>query len=307
MKMSELFGNTLRESPAEAELVSHELALRAGLVRSLGAGLYSYLPLGYRVVRKVERILREEMEAIGAQEMLMPVLNPAGLWQTTGRWETTGSALMRVRDRAGRDYALAMTHEEVVGELARREIRSYRDLPRVIYHIQTKLRDEPRPRGGLIRVREFRMKDAYTLDVDTDGLDRFYPTILETYRNIFRRCGVDAVMVEADTGMMGGADSHEFLMPSPAGEDVVIQCSSCEYAANAEKAEFQLPAVSKTALEDTSLVSTPDCATIADVAAFVGVPTCQTLKAVFYAWKRPGELADLVFVVIRGDLEVNET
>ena len=307
MLMSQLFGNTLRESPADAEMASHELALRAGLVRSLGAGLYSYLPLGYRVVRKIERILREEMEAIGAQEMLMPVLNPADLWKATGRWEGTGSALMKVRDRSGRDYALAMTHEEVVGELSRREIRSYRDLPKVVFHIQTRLRDEPRPRGGLIRVREFRMKDAYTLDVDAESLDRFYPTIIEAYRTIFRRCGVEAVMVEADTGMMGGADSHEFLMPHPGGEDDLIQCSSCEYAANAERAELQLLESRKTALEDTALVSTPGCATIAEVAAFVGVPTSQTYKAVFYAWERPEVKTDLVFVVIRGDLEVNET
>ena len=215
MRMSQLFGRTLREPPADAKLTSHQLALRAGLVRFLGAGLYSYLPLGYRVARKIEAILREEMDGIDAQEMLMPVLHPAELWRATGRWDSVGPALMRVRDRAGRDYALAMTHEEVVAELARREVRSYRDLPRVVYHIQTKVRDEPRPRGGLLRVREFRMKDAYSLDADAAGLDAFYPRMLAAYQRIFARCDLHPIPVEADTGMMGGADSQELPTQSP--------------------------------------------------------------------------------------------
>jgi len=303
MKLSQLFGHTLREPPADAELTSHRLALRAGLVRFLGAGLYSYLPLGWRVVRKIEAILREEMDGIDAQEMLMPVLHPAELWQATGRWGSIGSALMRVRDRSGRDYALAMTHEEVVAELARREIRSYRDLPCVVYHIQTKVRDEPRPRGGLLRVREFRMKDAYSLDADTAGLDAFYPRILAAYQRIFARCDLHPILVEADTGMMGGADSHEFLLPHPAGEDTLIRCTACDYAANAERAEFRLPPIVPQTLEELHPIATPGCETIADVAAFVGVPTSQTLKAVFYT----RDDAELVFVIIRGDLEVNET
>jgi prolyl-tRNA synthetase len=224
MKMSRLFGRTLREPPASTELTSHQLALRAGLVRFLGAGLYSYLPLGWRVARKIEAILHEEMEAIGAQEMLMPVMHPAELWQATGRWESIGPALVRVQDRSGRDYVLAMTHEEVVAELARREVQSYRDLPRAVYHIQTKVRDEPRPRGGLLRVREFRMKDAYSLDADADGLDAFYPRIVAAYQRIFARCDLHPIAVEADTGMMGGADSHEFMLPHPAGEDTLIGC-----------------------------------------------------------------------------------
>lgn len=303
MKITQLFGHTLRESPSGAELTSHQLVLRAGMVRFLGAGLYSYLPLGWRVVRKIETILREEMDAIGAQEMLMPVMHPAELWQATGRWDSVGPALVRVKDRRGHDYALAMTHEEVVAELARREIQSHRDLPKVIYHIQTKVRDEPRSRGGLLRVREFRMKDAYSLDADVEGLDAFYSRIIKAYERIFARCDLNPIAVEADTGMMGGADSHEFMLPHPDGEDVFIRCPECGYAANVERAEFRLPQVESQPPEKSQPVATPDCATIADVAAFVGVPTSQTLKAVFYT--RDEE--ELVFVVIRGDLEVNET
>ncbi len=303
MKFAQLFGRTLREAPSGTQLTSHKLALRAGLVRFLGSGLYSYLPLGWRVARKIENILREEMDAIGAQEMLMPVLHPAELWQATGRWDSVGPALVRVKDRRERDYALAMTHEETVAELTRHEIRSYQDLPKVIYHIQTKIRDEPRPRGGLLRVREFRMKDAYSLDLDAAGLDEFYPRIIAAYERIFERCGLAPIPVEADTGMMGGADSHEFMLPHPDGEDVFIQCADCGYAANAERAEFRLPEVEKQPLEETDPVATPGCETIADVADFVGVPTRQTLKAVFYA--KDGE--ELVLVIIRGDLEVNET
>lgn len=303
LRMSQLFGRTLRKAPAGTELTSHKLALRAGLVRFLGAGLYSYLPLGWRVARKIEGILREEMNAIGAQEMKMPVLHPAELWKATGRWDSVGPALMRVTDRRDREYALAMTHEEVVAELARQEILSYRDLPKVVYHIQTKVRDEPRPRGGLLRVREFRMKDAYSLDADAAGLDAFYPRVIEAYERIFTRCGLDPISVEADTGMMGGADSHEFMLPHPDGEDTFIHCKSCDYAANAERAEFELPEVEAEPLEEAVQVATPGCETIADVADFVGVPTRKTLKAVFYT-KGDGEL---VLVVIRGDLEVNET
>jgi prolyl-tRNA synthetase len=303
LKMSQLFGRTLREAPAGTELTSHKLAIRAGLVRFVGAGLYSYLPLGWRVARKIETILHEEMESVGAQEMKMPVLHPAELWKATGRWDSVGPALMCVTDRGDREYALAMTHEEVVAELARQEILSYRDLPKVVYHIQTKLRDEPRPRGGLLRVREFRMKDAYSLDADAEGLDDFYPRILEAYERIFARCELDPIAVEADTGMMGGADSHEFMLPHPDGEDTFIHCQACDYAANAERAVFRLPEVESEPLEEAVPLATPDCETIADVADFVGVPTRKTLKAVFYT-KDDGTL---VLVVIRGDLDVNET
>jgi prolyl-tRNA synthetase len=301
--MSQLFGRTLREAPAGTELTSHKLTLRAGLVRFLGAGLYSYLPLGWRVARKIEAILREEMDAIGAQEMKMPVLHPAEFWKATGRWDSARPALMCVTDRGDREYALAMTHEEVVAELARQEILSYRDLPKVIYHIQTKVRDEPRPRGGLLRVREFSMKDAYSLDADAEGLMASYARFLSAYERIFSRCGLDPISVEADTGMMGGADSHEFMLPHPHGEDTFIHCDTCDYAANAERAEFRLPEVETEPLEEPVQLATPGCETIADVAEFVGVPTRKTLKAVFYT---TGD-GDLVLVMIRGDLEVNET
>jgi prolyl-tRNA synthetase len=315
LRMSQLFGRTLREAPAGTELTSHKLAVRAGLVRFVGAGLYSYLPLGWRVARKIEAILHEEMQAVGAQEMKMPVLHPAELWKATGRWDSVGPALVRVKDRGDREYALAMTHEEIVAELARREILSYRDLPKAVYHIQTKIRDEPRPRGGLLRVREFRMKDAYSLDADAEGLDAFYLRIIETYERIFARCGLDPISVEADTGMMGGADSHEFMLPHPDGEDTFIHCDACDYAANAERASLRLPEVESEPLEDPVPLATPDCKTIADVADFVGVPTSKTLKVVFYnakglkpektkGWRDDGEL---VLVIIRGDLDVNET
>jgi len=288
MKISQLFGRTLRETPSGADLVSHQLSLRAGLVRFLGAGIYGYLPLGWRVARKIEAIMREEMEAIGAQEMLMPVLHPAELWQATGRWDSVGPALVRVR-----------------------EIASYRDLPRVIYHIQTKLRDEARPRGGLLRVREFRMKDAYSLHPDAADLDAFYLRMVETYECIFARCDVRPIPVEADTGMMGGADSHEFMLLHPDGEDRVVRCASCGYAANVERAEFRLSSVEVSALEEMRPVATPGCETIGDVAAFVGVETAQTLKAVFYTANLPQvgdvrEVQELVFVIIRGDLGVNK-
>lgn len=303
LRMSEVFGRTLRKAPAGTELTSHKLAIRAGLVRFVGAGLYSYLPLGWRVARRIEAILREEMENVGAQEMKMPVLHPADLWKATGRWNSVGPALMRLRDRGDREYALAMTHEEIVAALARQEILSYRDLPKAVYHIQTKVRDEPRPRGGLLRVREFRMKDAYSLDADTDGLDAFYARILEAYQRIFARCGLDPISVEADTGMMGGADSHEFMLPHPDGEDTFIHCETCDYAANAERADFRLPEVEHQPLEEPVTLATPGCKTIADVADFVGVPTKRTLKVVFYTM----DGGELVLVVIRGDLDVNET
>ena len=302
MRLSQLFGQTLRQAPADSELSSHQLALRAGLVRFLGSGIYSYLPLGWRVARKIEAILREEMDALGAQEMLMPVLNPAALWQATGRWESVGPALVRLKDRSGRDYALAMTHEEVVAELAKREILSYRDLPRIIYHIQAKVRDEARPRGGLLRVREFRMKDAYSLHSDTDELDEAYDRIVAAYERIFSRCGLPHIRVEADSGMMGGAASDEFMLPHPDGEDTIALCTSCSYSANMEQATFLLTQQPSGPATEVAPIETPDCKTIADVAAFVGVPTEATLKAVFYT----ADEEELVFVVIRGDLEINE-
>jgi prolyl-tRNA synthetase len=265
--------------------------------------------LGWRVARKIQNIFREEMDAIGCQEMYMPVLHPAVLWQNTGRWDSVGPILIKVKDRRGQGFALALTHEEIVAELARREIDSYRQLPVQVYHIQTKLRDEIRPRGGLIRVREFIMKDAYSLDVDVAGLDRSYDAYYRAYERIFERCDVATMPIEADPGMMGGAGSHEFVLPHPQGEDRFIGCTKCDYAANVERAEFVKDSRAGAAVE-RSKVATPDCTTIADVAAYVGVATDETLKAVFYIHDRytaEGTQGQFLFVLIRGDLEVNET
>jgi len=304
MRMSRLFGNTLRENPADAEMPSHQLLMRAGMIRPLAAGIYSYLPLGWRVLRKIEAIMRQEMEAIGAQDMMMPVIHPAELWQATGRWQSIGPDMGRLHDRAGRDLVLAMTHEEVVAALARHEIQSYRQLPRILFHIQTKFRDEPRARGGLIRVREFTMKDAYSLDADFEGLDIAYRKMHEAYVNIFRHCDVETLAVQADVGQMGGSASQEFIVLNNHGEDTLILCPACGYAANAERATFARPEVDRPPQGDVEEMATPGCKTIADVASFVGVPTHQTLKAVFYV---TGDTHEFIFVVIRGDLDVNET
>lgn len=303
MRMSKLFGRTLREVPAEADLISHQLSLRAGLIRPLAAGIYSYLPLGWRVLRKIERIMREEMDAIGGQEVHMPVVNPADIWRATGRYDAPvpGPALVRFRDRTNHDMVLAMTHEEVVADLLRREITSYRQLPFMIYHIQTKFRDEARPRGGLIRTREFTMKDAYSCHPDFDSLDEFYPQMYQAYVNIFRRCGIRALPVVADSGVMGGAVSHEFILPCAAGEDTLVLCGHCGYAANAEKATFDKAVIIAEEALPLQEIATPGCKTIADVAAFVGVPPHQTLKALFYTT----ESGEIIMALIRGDLEAN--
>lgn len=309
MRLSQLFGRTLRQVPTDAELTSHQLLLRANFIRALGAGLYSYMHLGWRVALKIQDIFRREMKAIDCQEMYMPVMHPAVLWKNTGRWDSAGPALVKLKDRRGQDYALAMTHEEVVAELARREIDSYRQLPKLLYHIQTKLRDEIRPRGGLIRVREFIMKDGYSLDIDVAGLDKSYDAFYHAYERIFDACDLSTVPVEADSGMMGGALSHEFVLPHPQGEDRLIACGQCDYAANAERADL---VKDRRLTEPTERikVATPGCTTIADVAAYVGVPTDETLKAVFYIQDRyteEGVNSRFLFVLIRGDLEVNET
>ena len=309
MRLSRLFGRTLRQTPADAELVSHQLLLRGNFIRALGAGIYVEMHLGWRVALKIQDILRREMAAIDCQEMHMPVMHPAGLWLNTGRWHTVGPALVKLKDRRGQDYALAMTHEEVIAELARREVDSYRQLPLLMYHIQTKMRDEIRPRGGLIRVREFIMKDAYSLDVDAAGLDRSYDAFYRAYERIFEACDVATIAVEADSGMMGGALSHEFVLPHPQGEDRLIACSQCDYAANVEQAEL-VRDVRLTEPVDRVKVATPDCTTIADVAAYVEVTTDETLKAVFYIhdqYSKKGVKTQFLFVLIRGDLDVNET
>ncbi len=303
MRMSHLFGRTLRDAPGDAELPSHRLMLRAAMVRPLGAGIYSLLPLGWRVVRKVEQIIREEIDAIGGQELLMPVVHPSDVWRESGRFEAVGPEMTRFKDRGDRDMVLAMTHEEVVTDLARQEINSYRQLPMLVYHIQTKWRDEPRSRGGLIRVREFTMKDSYSLDRDEEGLDVQYHNHWRAYERIFRRVGLDFVVVGADTGMMGGTASHEFMALSPFGEDIVLLCEACGYADNREVAVFQRDAPLAEALLPAEEVETPDTTTIQALADFLRIPLSRTAKAVFFK----GDSGKFIFAVIRGDLEVNET
>jgi prolyl-tRNA synthetase len=301
--MSHLFGRTLREAPGVVELPSHRLMLRAALVRPLGAGIYSLLPLGWRVVRKIEQIIREEIDAIGGQEMLMPVVHPADIWRESGRYDVVGPELTRFQDRGERDMVLAMTHEEIVTDLARQEINSYRQLPMLVYHIQTKWRDEPRSRGGLIRVREFTMKDSYSLDLDDAGLDVQYRNHWRAYERIFRRVGLEFVVVGADTGMMGGTASHEFMALSPYGEDIVLICPNGDYADNREVATFTREAPSGEALLPLEEVETPNTTTIQALADFLNIPLSRTAKAVFYK----GDSGKFVFAVIRGDLDVNET
>lgn len=310
MRLSRSFGKTLREAPAEADLISHQLLIRANFIRPAGAGIYSFMPFGYRVIRKIWDIMAEEMNAIDGQEMWMPNLHPAALWQATGRWGQV-DVLFKLKGSGNREYALSATHEEIVVDLALRDIESYRDLPKMVYHISKKFRDEPRPRGGLIRLREFIMKDAYTLDRSEQALDEYYPDMIQAYYNIFNRCGVPTVAINADVGAMGGKTSQEFTVPHPQGEDLFIQCNNCDYAANVEAAEFVREGEKPVSLAELVKVETPDCKTIADVAAFVGVPTSQTLKCVFYWWRpsyveKPGE-GRLVFALVRGDLDINDT
>ncbi|MBN1963968.1 MAG: proline--tRNA ligase [Anaerolineae bacterium] len=297
-----MFGRTLRDAPGDAEMVSHQLALRAGLVRPLTAGIYAWMPLGLRVLRKVAGVIREEMEAIGGQEMLMPVFHPAEIWQRSGRWEDFGPVMLRLQNRDGRQFAVGPTHEEIVATLAVHDIGSYRDLPKLVYQIHTKYRDEARPRGGLIRLREFTMKDAYSLDRDFDGLDALYERMVQAYLNIFSRAGLSVTQIDADVGAMGGKGGHEFAMLHPQGEDRFARCDACGYAANVEVAAFAPEAGVMGALEPVQKVATPDCKTIQEVADFLGVPTRQTYKAVFYT----RDETEFVFVVVRGDLEVNE-
>ena len=301
MRLSKLFGKTLRQTPSEAENVSHQLLLRAGMIHQLAAGVYSYLPLGWRAIRKIENIIREEMDAIGGQELMMPVLQPLEIWQETGRDLAFGQGLFTLSDRRDRKLVLGPTHEEVITQLVRRNVQSYRDLPLLLYQIQTKFRDEPRPRGGLLRVREFGMKDLYSFDTDEEALDASYRKVIGAYQRIYQRCGLPSMVVEADSGAIGGKDSHEFMVIAETGEDQIIHCPHCGYAANVEKAEsVKSPGDSEEPLPIEE-VATPGAKTIEEVAHFLGVPKSKTMKAVFYA--ADGEL---VFVAIRGDLGVNE-
>ena len=301
MRMSKLMLKTLREAPSEAELESHKLLLRAGLVTSLAAGLYAFTPLGWRVLRKVEGIIRDEMDGIGAQEVRLPELNPIELWEQSGRAGTMGQTLFRLADRKERGFVLGPTHEEGMSYLASRHIQSYRDLPVTLYQIETKFRDEPRPRGGLVRLREFTMKDAYSFDAGWEALDASYAAAYDAYVRIFARAGVPVIPVAADSGAIGGKESQEFVFLTDDGEDEILLCPQCGYAANAEKAEFAAPAAFAANPLPMERVATPGQKTIAGLAQFLGIEERQTVKAVFYvADKQP------VFVAIRGDLDVNE-
>jgi len=302
MRFSKVFGKTLREAPAEAENTSHRLLVRAGMIAQEAAGIYSYLPLGWRALKKIGNIIRQEMDKAGGQELMLPVLQPFELWQQSGRDVSFGKSLFTLTDRKDHTLALGPTHEEVIADLVHRYVQSYRDLPLLLYQIQTKLRDEPRPRGGLLRVREFIMKDLYSFDADESGLHESYQKMCQAYKNIYARLSLPALMIEADSGAIGGKDSHEFMILTEDGEDEVICCSNCDYAANAEKAQFAKTRINAESLLPLEDIATPATKTIEEVAGFLGVPSSQTLKAVFYF--SDGEF---VFIVIRGDLEVNET
>ncbi len=311
MRVSKLFFQTLREVPTEAEVISHQLMLRTGLVRQVAAGIFDYLPLGQRIKHKIETIIREEMDALGGQEVTLPMVHPAELWQKSGRWYEIGDDMARFQDRNGRDMCLGMTHEELMADLAGQIVNSYRQLPFVLYQIQTKFRDEPRARGGLIRVREFTMKDAYSFDRDYAGIDAFYPRIYQAYFDIFRRCGIDVVAVESDTGMMGGTMAHEFMALTPIGEDTLLLCDSCGYKANRQIATFQKTVAEAGEAHELAEVQTPEVTTIAALAEFLQIPETATAKAVFLMAEMQGPEQQLyeqfVFVVIRGDMDLNET
>ena len=310
MRLSHHFGSTLREPPANVEAISHQLLVRAGFIRQLGQGLFSYLPLAKRSLTKIENILREEMNAIGGQEMTMPVTHPAEVWQATGRWYSIGPEMARFKDRKERDMVLAMTHEEVVTDLCKTEIKSYRQLPQLVYHIQTKFRDDPRPRAGLIRVREFTMKDSYSLDADEAGLDKQYRAHYQAYYNIFNRCDVPTIAVGSDVGMMGGSLAHEYMYLTPIGEDTLVLCRNCGYAANRQIAKFAKSIPDPEELKPIEKVATPDCKSIEALASLLGVPKSKTAKAVFMIAgheEGTGTREEFLFAVIRGDMEVNET
>ena len=302
MRQSQLFGRTLRDNPADAQIPSHQLLTRAGFIRQIGAGLFTLMPLGLRSARKIERIIREEMDRVGGQEMDMPLVQPAELWQETGRYQAlAGKELLAFQDHSGRENVLAMTHEEAVTSHARTELNSYRQLPLMAYQIKLKFRDELRPRAGLIRVREFTMKDAYSFHASEADLDETYEQVYAAYERIFERCGVPAVSVESDPGMIGGSAAHEFMLVTPAGEDRLALCGSCGYTANAEVAVFAKEERSFGEPLPIQEAATPNCKTIQEVSDFLSVPTAQTIKAVLYMSED-----GLVFAAIRGDLEVNE-
>ena len=301
MKMSNMLVSTLREVPAEAEIDSHKLMLRAGMIRKMAAGIYNYMPIGLKVLKNIEEIVREEMNTAGAQEFLASAVLPAELWQESGRWDVYGDEMFRLKDRNNRDFCLGPTHEEVFTDIARNEIKSYKQLPVNLYQIQTKYRDERRPRFGIMRSREFIMKDAYSFDKDQAGLDVSYDKMHDAYVKIFNRCGIDAKCVEADSGAIGGANSAEFMVKSEVGEDDVVFCSACDYAANIEKAEATPEKAEVEELLEMEKVATPDSRGIYEVSEFLKVSPKKTVKLLMFNVD-----GKIVGVVVRGDRDVNE-
>ena len=303
MLYSRYFIPTVKEIPSDAEVISHQLMLRSGMIRKLAAGIYNYLPLGLRSIRKFETIVREEMNRAGAIEMLMPSVQPAELWQESGRWQFYGKELLRFKDRKEGSFCMGPTHEEVITDMVRREIKSYRQMPLNFYQIQTKFRDEIRPRFGLMRGREFIMKDAYSFDVDSSAADNSYEKMFEAYHRIFERCGLNFRAVEADTGSIGGSSSHEFMVLADSGEDAIVSCDACRYAANVEKAEART-ALPVTGTEQLTLQKTitPEMKTITEVADFLGMSTDRTVKALVYSSGN----GEHVMALLRGDHELNE-
>lgn len=301
MRWNQLFVPTLREVPAEAEVTSHRLLLRAGYVRQLGAGIYSYLPLAQRVMLNIAAIIRQEMNRIGGQEFLLPALNPSEVWRESGRWDIMGDNMFRLKDRGGRDMCLGMTHEEIISSIARNEVRSYKQLPQIWYQIQTKFRDEPRPKSGLLRLRQFTMKDSYSLDVDYAGLDVSYEKHRGAYCRIYERCGLDYLVIQASSGAMGGSESAEFVVRTDAGEDMTVSCK-CGYASNLEKATSALEPIEDPSGEPApEKISTPGQKTIANLTAFLGLPENRQMKSLVYvAENKP------VLVLVRGDHQASE-
>lgn len=310
MRASRFFISTLKEAPSDAEIVSHKLMMRAGMIKRLGSGIYTYMPIGLRVIRKVEAIVREEMNRAGAIELLMPVVQPAELWQETGRWDKMGPELMRVKDRHGRDFAIQPTSEEVVTDVARSEIKSYRQLPLNFYHIQTKFRDERRPRFGLMRGREFTMKDAYSFDRDVEGLKRSYQIMFDAYVKIFNRFGLQFRAVAADNGAIGGSGSHEFHVIADTGEDAIVYCPESDYAANMEAAEALAPATPRAeAMQALTKTATPDKIKCEDVAAFLNLSLTQTVKSIVLTTEKEEKgvvSKEIWLLLLRGDHDLNE-
>ena len=303
MKWSQTFIPTLKEDPSDAEIDSHKLMIRAGMIRKLSAGVYSYLPLGTRVLNKVINIIREEMDASGAIEIFLPAIQPLNLIKLSGRVDVFGDDLLCIKDRHGKEMVLSPTHEEVVTDLVKNELSSYKQLPVILYQIQTKFRDEVRPRFGVLRSKEFLMKDAYSFDMDNDGLNTSYQKMYETYCKIMERCKLDYLAVEADTGAMGGDVSHEFMVPNENGEDVIVKCKSCDYSANIEKAE-PTPIANEdgAALKELEEVSTPETTTIKEVSEFLGVESSRMVKTLIYTYGDKN-----IAVLVRGDHDVNES